>query len=197
MHTAHESQAFGGARMLLPGALMVVLLAGSGCQTATGTGAAAGGAIGAGVGGLLSHCPGGAVLGGLIGAGAGALGGSIVDDNRERKAEQAAVAAAAAATPPPLSLQQVVQLTQNGTSDGIIIDQIRASGAIYRLRAEDILYLQNNGVREPVIHEMQLTTYRGPRRVVYSAAPPPVYVVEPAPPVVGVGFGYGYYGRRW
>ena len=79
----------------------------------------------------------------------------------------------------------------------VIIGQIRTSNSVYYPRTEDVLYLQNNGVREPVIREVQATAYRArPARYVYT--PAPVYVVEPAPPPPAVGFGVTYVGgRRW
>ena len=55
-------------------------------------------------------------------------------------------------------------------------------------------------VSDVVVQEMLATASRYPRRV-YSAVPvypQPVYVVEPSPPAIGVGFGYTHYGRgRW
>jgi hypothetical protein len=70
MHTVSKLQAFRHPRNLLLAGLLAV--AAGGCETATGTGAAAGGALGAGIGALAGHCPGAALAGGLIGAGAGA-----------------------------------------------------------------------------------------------------------------------------
>ena len=93
---------------------------------------------------------------------------------------------------PPLSHQDIVNLTANGVTDDVIINQIRASGAIYHLSAQDLVNLTNSGVRQPVIREMQATASR-PARQSYSAQP--VYVVEPAPQPVG--FGVTYVRRRW
>ena len=54
----------------------------------------------------------------------------------------------------------------------------------YVLRTEDILYLQQNNVREPVIRFMQDMG----NRAIYAPVQP-VYVVQPPPPVgIGVGF---------
>jgi hypothetical protein len=186
--------------LLLGGALATVALGGGGCQSMSNTdkGVLAGGALGAGAGALAGgprHAGPGALIGGAIGAVAGGLTGAAVD-NSERK-QQARLAAAEAARYPPLSYQQIVQLTQSGTSDDVIINQIRSTGSVYRPTADDILYLQNSGVREPVIREVQASAYRAPpARYVYT--PAPVYVVEPAPPPPAVGFGVTYVGgRRW
>jgi hypothetical protein len=187
MQISRITQASGWRSKLTMGVLLCPLLVSLGCQTATGTGAAAGGAIGAGVGGLLSRCPGGALAGAAIGAGAGALGGAAVDASRERKAERAAAADVAVRT---LSLPDVVNLTQSGMDPGVIIQQIRTSGAVYRLTADDLTYLNREGVSSSVIQELQATAYRAPRRVVYPAEP--VYVAPPVVvPSVGVGIGFG------
>jgi hypothetical protein len=186
MLTAQTGQARGWARRGVLGVALGGVLLATGCQTATGTGAAAGGAIGAGAGALLGRCPGAAVAGGLIGAGVGGLSGAAVDASREKKAERAAAADAAMRQPSP---QDIVALTQSGVPDNQIINQIRTSGAVYRLTTADLQWLNQSGVHPAVITEMQDTAYRGARRV-YVAPPPPVVVVEePPPPPVGFGVG--------
>jgi hypothetical protein len=139
---------------------------------------------GAGVGAVLGALAGGprhALGGALIGAGAGAAVGGIAGaaaDNSERKTA-ARVAAARA-----MQLQDIVRLTQDGRSDEIIIGQIQSSGTVFALRTDDVLYLSNNGVREPVIRYMQATATR---MVPVYGAVQPVYVVEPPPVGIGVG----------
>jgi hypothetical protein len=160
----------------------------------TDKGVLAGGGLGAAAGALAGgprHAGVGALAGGVIGAVAGGLTGAAID-NSEKKA----AAREAALRNPPLSLEDVVRLTQSGASDEVIINQIRNTGSVYYLGADHLVWLQNNGVREPVITEMQATARRP--RAVYVPAPvvQPVYVVEPAPPppVVGIGIGVS---RRW
>jgi hypothetical protein len=130
------------------------------------------------------------VAGGLIGHGM---------DQDQKKAEANAAAAQAAASARALSLPDIVQLSATGTSDTIIINQIRSSRAVYNLTGQDIVYLKNNGVREPVIYELQATAGR-PVRQVYAPQPvavieqpaPVVYVQQPPPPPpppASVGFG--------
>src|SRR5579871_643749 len=142
MYTFATPQLFANGWKLL-GVGLLAALAGTGCQTATGTGAAAGGALGAGIGALASHCPGGALVGGLIGAGAGALGGAAVDTARERRAERAAAYDAAVRAP---SLEDVVKMTQNGVPPTQIIEQVRTSGYVYRLTPDQIVWLNQQGV---------------------------------------------------
>jgi hypothetical protein len=189
MHTLCKPQALAGIRTLVLGGLVLSVGISGGCQTATGTGAATGGALGAGIGALAGHCPGAALAGGLIGAGAGGLAGAAVDAHREKKAEQAAAAEVAARAP---GLEDIVKMTQAAVPVPQIIDQIRTSGVVYRLTSDQIVWLNQQGVHPSVVQEMQATAYRTPRRVVYTAAPPPVVVVEPGPPAIGVGFSYSH-----
>jgi hypothetical protein len=161
----------------------------------TETGALAGGGLGALVGALAGgprHAGVGALIGAGAGAAAGALTGAAVDKSERKAAERAA-----ALQNPPLSLEDVARLTASGASDDIIIGQIRSTGSVYFLTAEQIIWLQNSGVRDPIIREMQATATR-PRRV-YTAVPvQPVYVVDPypPPPPVGIGVGVTYVGGR-
>ena len=120
-------------------------------------------------------------------------------DESEKKAQ---VAAAAATAPQgPLGITDIVQMAQSHVTDDLIISQIRSTGSIYHLSGQDVVMLKQNCVSDAVVQEMQATAYRAPRRV-YSATPAyvpacsSVYVVEPAPPPVAVGFGYTRY-RRW
>jgi hypothetical protein len=179
-----------------------LLVLGSGCSNMSNTdkGVVTGGVLGAGAGALIGaathHAGAGALIGTGVGAVAGGLTGAAIDDSeKKQKAQQAAAAAAAARQPAP-TLPEIVEMTQKGISDAVIIDQIRLSGAIYHLRAADIGYLTDSGVREQVIRELQATAYRQPRRVIYAPGPAPVeevVVVPPPPPLpVSVGLGFGY-----
>src|SRR5262245_36830456 len=131
-------------RLLLLGAASLLASLGTGCASMSHTdkGALAGAGLGAAAGGLIGSTKGNAGAGGALGAIGGALVGAAADEN-QRKTE-AAIAAANA--PPPLSLEDVVRLSQNGSSDEVVIGQIHNTGSVYRLNADQILYLQNNGV---------------------------------------------------
>jgi len=187
MWNTSKSQASGYVRKLFLAGLLTSLATGSGCQTATGTGAAAGGAIGAGVGALAGHCPGAALAGGLIGAGAGALTGAVVDGTRERRVQRAVATDVALRAP---SLEEVVRMTQSAVPANQIANQIRTSGAVYRLTPEQVIWLNQQGVNGIVIQEMQATAYRGPGRA-YTVVEQPVYVAPPPVVPVGVGIGFG------
>ena len=183
------------AKRLVGAALVPALLA-CGCSSLSHTenGALAGGAIGAGTGALIGHATGHTGGGALIGAGVGALTGGLIGNAADQTEKKVAAAQAQA----QLDKLDVVRMVQAHMSDEIIINQIRTGGSKFHLTAEDIIWLKSNGVSDRVIAEMQATAAR-PQRV-YTTAPvvtQPVYVVEPAPapPVVGVGFGYTHIHR--
>jgi hypothetical protein len=83
-------------------------------------------------------------------------------------------AQSAAATQSP-QLQEVVKLTQAKMSDDVITSYIKNSGASYNLSADDILYLNSQGVSQPVISALLLAKSSG-------AAPAPAPVTTPTTP---------------
>lgn len=191
MVVLRKPQAFGCVRAVSVVGLLAALTVAGGCETAAGTGAAAGSLLGAGIGGLAGRCPGAALVGAAIGAGAGTLGGAAVDVAREKKAQRVAASEVAARAP---SLDDIRNMTQSAVPPPQIIEQIRTSGVVYRLSPDQLVWLNQQGVHPSVIREMQDTAYRAPGRVVYTAAPvvvEPVYVAPPPPVAVGVGFGFG------
>ena len=197
MVVLRKPKALGCVRTLFVTGLLTSFAISSGCETGAGTGAAAGGLIGTGVGALAGHCPGAALAGGALGAGAGLVGGAIADGVAAKKAQKAAQAASADAIARAPSLEDVVKMTQNAVPPEAIIEQVRTSGVIYRLSADQIIWLNNQGVDKRVINAMQDTALRGiPVRTVYQPQPvmvgqPVVEYVAPAPVV---GWGYrGYY----
>jgi hypothetical protein len=196
----HFSSGFRGVGLRFLAALLPLVCL-NGCQSMSNTdkGALAGG-IGAGTGAIIgsaTHNTGaGALIGGAVGALAGGLTGAAIDDS-ERKQDAKLAAATAPPARGPLRIEDVAQLARDHISDEVIVNQIRTSATVYRLSVEDINYLKQNGVSDPVIAEMQNTVYRCPRRV-YTAAP--VVLVEPGPPPppVGVGVGFSYSsGGHW
>src|SRR5262249_3394533 len=181
MLAQRKPQASNGVRALLVRGLLTALSTSSGCETAAGTGAAAGGLLGAGIGGLVGHCPGAALAGAAIGAGAGTLTGAGVDVYRGKKAQKAAQAASAQAGARAPSLDDIVNMTQNAVPPQQIVEQIRTSGVVYRLTPDQIIWLNRQGVDGRVVNALQDTALSpAPVRTVYTAQPvvveQPVYV---------------------
>jgi hypothetical protein len=170
--------------------LLALIVLQTGCATTnTDRGLLTGGVLGAGVGALAAgprNAGKGALIGGALGAAVGGVHGAARDNQERRVQESYARAQQNALTP-----QQIVELTASGTSDDIIINQIRSSGTVYRLTSNDLIWLQQSGVRPAVIKTMQGTTGRA--AVVQPVAVRPVYVMDPGPPpppAIGVGVSF-------
>jgi Glycine zipper len=183
MYGITKPQAAGWKWKAYLGTALAPLLLVAGCETHTGTGLLAGGGLGALAGGAIGAATGHVREGALIGAAAGATLGGVTGAAADHHEYRQAVRADAQRR--ALGLQDVVSLTQSGTSDQIIINQINTSGTAFHLSGAEIQWLHDNGVRDGVIEAMQATANRPP--VVYVNEPPPVVFVEPPPPI-GVGF---------
>ena len=97
-----------------------------------------------------------------------------------------------------MGMTDVVQMAQQGQSEDVIINQIRATHSCFQLSANDLNFLKQSGVPDRVIIEMQnarpQATVVGSPRPVY-VNPPTTVVYEPAPMLI-----YGrphYYRRYW
>lgn len=64
---------------------------------------------------------------------------------------------ASALRPAPLTTTEIVQMSQRKLADEIIIERIRASGAVYRLSAAELVKLHGQGVSDAVLNAMQNT----------------------------------------
>jgi hypothetical protein len=143
--------------------------------------------IGAGLGALAGAAVAGrrnALAGAATGAGTGAVAGGLIGngiDQDQKKVEVDAATAQAATNAQALSLQDIVQLSASGTSDAIIINQIRTSNAVYILTGPDIVYLKQNGVRDTVILEMQATA-ASPDSLPPTSCVPCIPQTPPPPP---------------
>ena len=125
-----------------------------GCETKTGTGALAGGALGAGVGGLA-----GGGKGALIGTAAGALAGGLIGaalDEQDRKIMERSSPQTVDRMDrgEPLTYNDIIKLSQGGVSDETIIRYIRETRTTYRLSQYHIRKLQQGGVSQRVINYM-------------------------------------------
>ncbi len=80
------------------------------------------------------------------------------------------------------NLQEVIKLTQAHMGDDVIIAYIRNSGATYSLSADDILYLNGQGVSQPVLAELLHTRANAPAPVQPMAPPSPAPLAQPGSP---------------
>ena len=133
---------------------MLIALLTSGCATNIGTGAIAGSALGAGVGGITSGY-GGALVGSAVGVVTVGLLGMGLDSQDKKTIQQ---------TSPrtvdrmdrgePLTINDVIKLSQGGVSDETIIDYMRDQKTVYNLSQAQIRRLQDAKVSQRVIQYM-------------------------------------------
>jgi hypothetical protein len=180
--------------------LPLIFLSGCAGMSNTDRGALAGTGIGAGIGAVVGKACGntgaGAVIGGILGLATGASIGNDIDRREEHRAVQQVAAQQAEAQKRWPTLTQIQEMAANGVNDANIINEIRTTGAVYHLRAEDVLWLHKYGVSDGVIAEMQATTARVPQQVIYQPAPVHERVIIYEEPAPYVRFGFGGY-RRW
>lgn len=146
-----------------------LLIFSSGCQganTRATEGAVIGGILGGAAGGIIGHQSRHAGEGAAIGVAAGAITGAIVGSQVPKSSQQEATPAQPASAPQPaqpaqsanpnqISLQQIVDLSQQGVDENVIIDKIRLTNSRYSLDQADISYLQQKGVSQKVVDVMQ------------------------------------------
>ena len=170
-------------------------LAFAGCETPygtpdrAGTGALAGGGIGAVSGALIGsasgHAGAGALIGGALGAVTGSLIGHSMDmQEQERLRMQAPATYVRVEQHQPLTVADVKAMSSAKVSDDVIISQIRISRSLYHLSASEIIDLQNSGVSQSVLSFMinTPTLYGNTTEVVAQAPPaPPVETVVESP----------------
>jgi hypothetical protein len=170
------------------GSLLLATLFLSGCATNTGTGALVGGGTGAGIGALLGSATGHAGAGAAIGAGVGALtGGAIgnsVDEQEKRNRQLIEAQLGHAIIAGMVTKEEVIAMTQARVDEALIINHVHAHRA-FPLTANDIIFMQQNGVSPRVIVAMQESP---------PPQPAPVIVEERQPPPMIIG---GYYGRPY
>jgi outer membrane lipoprotein SlyB len=135
---------------------------GTGCASSTnraGEGALIGGLLGAAGGAIIgnqSDRPGeGAGIGAAAGALTGALIGSQIQKQPQTGSQPAQSQQVVVNNPNQMSVQQIVDLSKSGVHEAVIIDRIRMTKSAFKLSAEDINSLKQQGVSQNVINAMQ------------------------------------------
>lgn len=152
------------ARTIISSAVLASLVASSGCAQMNNTqkGALFGGTAGAGLGAIIGHQFGkhsgtGALIGGLAGTATGALIGNGEDEREraDRYAQQAAYERGARLQHQrALTNRDVIDLTQQGVSDRIIVSMMSARGTRFDTSSHAIIALQQYGVSDGVLQAM-------------------------------------------
>ena len=162
--------------------LLLVGLVGSVAQGQRHTerGALLGGLTGAMIGAAVGDNNGEGAEGALIGGAIGLFSGAALGNSADReeaywqaaRQHQHAVRRAEA-----VSVADVVQMSQNGLSDNVIMNQIRQRGVQRKVQVPEVIFLHQQGVSESVITAMQQTATAG----VYTQR---VVPARPAPMVI-------------
>ncbi len=184
--------------------LILILPAVVGCQTYAGNGSLFGGLGGAGLGALIGsatgHAGAGAAIGGVAGAvTGGAVGGALDDIDAKNRANCRGDGSRAGAG--AVNVNDVVAMSRAGVNEQLIVNHLNANGLARPLQANDIIYLQQNGISPSVIDAMQRTRVAVAQpagAVVVPGGPPPGAVVVASPGYYyGPHYGYGYYRHGW
>ena len=82
-------------------------------------------------------------------------------------------------------LQQVVKLSQAHMGDDVIVNYIRNSGKSYKLSADDLIYLNSQGVSQGVISALQTATSPSPNPAPVAPVPATPASYAPTPAAAG------------
>ncbi|MDD5167155.1 MAG: glycine zipper domain-containing protein [Candidatus Omnitrophica bacterium] len=130
-----------------------LILFSTGCEsnkTRVAEGSVIGGVLGAAAGAGIGSLGGNAGAGAGIGAAVGALGGGIIGAQIDKKPGEQAQGT----NPNQMTLEQVVNLVKQGTSEETIIREINVSKSIFTLSAAQVDNLKQQGVSQKVIDAM-------------------------------------------
>jgi hypothetical protein len=162
-----------------------ILLLLAGCQSPyhSDQGALFGGLLGAGTGAIVGSAVGHPGAGAAIGAGAGALSGAAIGSGMDEieaknrmQIEQTLGRQIAAGS---VTVPDVVNMTRAGVAEDLIANHVHYHGLAAPLQANDLIYLQQQGVSPRVVAAMQEAPQ--PQPVAYAAPEPQpgVVVAEP------------------
>ncbi len=112
-------------------------------------GAVTGGLLGAAGGAVIGHQSGETGEGAALGAAAGALAGGLIGESMAKERRN---------NPNHIIMEKIVDYSQRGLPDDVIIDRINRTNSVYYLSAEAISYLKDNGVSTAVIDHMLSTS---------------------------------------
>jgi hypothetical protein len=174
-------------------ALLALSVSTSGCAhwNHAKSGAVIGSLGGAAMGAMVGGTGGKADKGALVGAGLGALAGAAIGHQADR-ADAEMAAAEQAVLAQAITTQDVVQMSQAGVDETLIVGQIQAQGIVAPPTTEEIIALQQQGVSTRVILALQSAPPVMSRTpVVAEIAPSPtvvetVVVAPPPPPPPGI-----------
>jgi hypothetical protein len=80
----------------------------------------------------------------------------------------------------PVTVEQIIQMSRNGTDAPIILAKMQEAGTVYRLSGSRLAMLKSEGVPDPVLDYMLQTYLRAERQrqVDNCVMGPPYFVLE-------------------
>jgi len=150
-------------------------------------GALAGGLGGAGVGALAGNAVGHPVVGALVGAGVGAASGAAIggaidqSEANNRALIEARMGHAVQAG--AVSVGDVINMSQAGVPENVIITHIQSHGVATPLQPTDLIMMQKTGVSPRVVQSMQVPVVPVGQPVMVRPVAPPM--IPPPAPFVG------------
>ena len=167
--------------------LLVLTMSSAGCRSPyrSDQGALFGGLLGAGTGAIVGNALGAPGAGAAIGAGVGALSGAAIGNgmdeveanNRAMIAQQLGRQVSANA----VTVNDVVTMTKASVNEELIVNHVRAHGVAAPLQANDLIYLQQQGVSPRVVGAMQAPPPQPSQPVMVQQPGPVPVIVEPYP----------------
>ena len=141
--------------------ILPLLLLSTGCQNTKSRaveGSIIGGIIGAGAGYAIGHQSGHGGEGAGIGAATGAIAGGLIGSQMKKPGQDTSQSAGQAQgynNPNQMSIDEIVDLSNRGIHEDVIVDRIRMTNTRHTLTPEQVEYLQQQGVGQKVISAMQ------------------------------------------
>ena len=143
-------------------ALLLCLSLNVGCANKTRTGALVGTGVGTGVGAIIGHQMGKGKEGAMIGAAVGAASGALLGHKEDVEDQETATARNVAhmeeerrSSQRAISNFDVIEMSQQGLSEAIIINTIQDRGGAFDTSPNGIIGLKKDGVSDTVIMAMQ------------------------------------------
>jgi Glycine zipper len=182
-------------QMLWTALLPLLLTLGTGCYSPyrADRGALVGGVGGAGVGALVGNAVGHPVVGALVGSGVGAVSGAAIGGAIDQsEANNRALIEARLGRPVAagaVSVGDVINMTQAGVAENVMITHIQTHGMVGPLSAQDLITLKQFNVNPRVVQVMQVPPQAVARPVIVGPVMPAPVVYSG--PMVGPGGVYG------
>jgi hypothetical protein len=141
-----------------------------------------GGLLGTGAGAAIGAATGHPLAGAAIGAGVGAVSGAAIGNGMDEvEAKNRAMIAqqlGRQVAPGAVTVNDVIAMSKAGVNEDLIVNHVRANGMAASLQANDLIQLQQQGISQKVIAQMQASPPRPVQATVVAPPGPTPVIVE-------------------